>query len=178
MSSQGCGYPASIFPGPGHRRIMGSSIFSALRWRWLGQKGHVESHRWAEPKEDEFSPRVCQNGGSDFKPRRVGLRPEGKRLCRPWEMERGPEPRAGAASLEQRGVRASSMPRPGSVWPEQGKTGLRSPWHGRRAGDTCEVVLSGPARPAGAGLAMEQKPLLGCKFILCPFHTASLGGFS
>ena len=92
-------------------------------------------------------------------------------------MERGPELRAGAGSLEQRGVRASSMPRTGTVWSEQGKTGLRSPWHGRRVGDTCEVVLSGPARPAGTGLTMELKPLLGCKFILCPFHTASLGGF-
>ena len=36
-------------------------------------------------------------------------------------MERGPEPRAGAGSLEQRGVRASSMPRTGTVWSEQGK---------------------------------------------------------
>lgn len=92
-------------------------------------------------------------------------------------MERGPEPKAGAASLEQRGVRGSSMPRTGSEWPEHSKTGLRSPWHGRRVGDMREVVLSGPARPAGTALAMEQKPLLGCKFILCPFHTASLGGF-
>ena len=63
------------------------------------------------------------------------------------------------------------------MWPAQGKTGLRAPRHGRRAGgDKLAVALSGPERLAGFGLAVEQKPLLGCKFV--PFHTVSLEGFS
>lgn len=42
--------------------------------------------------------------------------------------------------------------------------------------DKLAVALSGPERLAGFGLAVEQKPLLGCKFM--PFHTVSLEGFS
>lgn len=70
-------------------------------------------------------------------------------------MERGLK--GWAASLEKEGREETARP-------ELAQSGLstvrslRSPWHGRRVGDTREVVLSGPARPAGTGLAMEQKP--------------------
>lgn len=40
--------------------------------------------------------------------------------------------------------------------------------------DKLEGALSGPGSLGGFGLSVEQKPLLGCKFVICPIHTVSL----
>lgn len=44
-------------------------------------------------------------------------------------------------------------------------------------GDKLDLALSGPGRLAGMGLSLEYEPLLGCKFVICPIHRASLEGF-